>query len=328
MVHVPVPSKALVLLLIGLASLLNQSHCHHVAAYESPSLTRRKPLRPTGGTPRLCSGSVCRRVRRSTSTHMSVRGGATNASSTLSYYLLWSPTMLRKTTASFLAVSSLRQWGGDGVIRVMSNIGRGSVITTRAIDLILLPLLSSACCSIQLLINIVVGAGGCAGFNKHLGPLRPYFLGILLSATVPMIMSKSVTNWTQLGVQFLMAFLPELVHMWNTFPLKLSYLLSRVVVCEKFKATGQGLAMVEAELNIPGMGCVACINKINGSLQQVAGVKGSQAWLENNAGGKAKVQYSADSDDGIDEIATKLVDAVRGAGFDTCSIARIQQVIP
>jgi copper chaperone CopZ len=140
-----------------------------------------------------------------------------------------------------------------------------------------------------------------------------------------MILSKSVANWPQLGVQFLMAFLPELVHMWNTSPFQLSSFSSRGVV-NIVEATGQ--AMVEAELIIPGMGCVACISKINSTLQQVAGVKGSQAWLENNSGGKAKVQYTADSHDGIDEIATKLVDAVRGAGFDTCSIARIQQVTP
>ena len=83
------------------------------------------------------------------------------------------------------------------------------------------------------------------------------------------------------------------------------------------------MSKAEAEFIIPGMGCVACINKINNSLQRVAGVTESQAWLEDS-GGKARVQYGFGSDDDVQEIALKLADAVRGAGFDSCSIDKIQ----
>ena len=49
----------------------------------------------------------------------------------------------------------------------------------------------------------------------------------------------------------------------------------------------------------------------------------NQAWLEDS-GEKARVQYGFVSDDDVQEIALKLVDAVRGAGFDSCSIDKIQ----
>ena len=68
---------------------------------------------------------------------------------------------------------------------------------------------------------------------------------------------------------------------------------------------------------------MACINKINNSLQRVAGVTESQAWLEDS-GGKARVQYGFGSDDDVQEIALKLADAIRGATFDSCSMYKIQ----
>ncbi|KAI2497583.1 hypothetical protein MHU86_16937 [Fragilaria crotonensis] len=91
-------------------------------------------------------------------------------------------------------------------------------ILATSMEMILLPLLSSACCSIQLLINVMVGAGSYAGFNKHLGPVRPYFLVMLLSVVVPMIVTRNVMSWPEHVVQLFVAFLPELVRVWNSNP--------------------------------------------------------------------------------------------------------------
>lgn len=251
-----------------------------------------------------------------------------SASSTLSYYLVWSPNMLARTAASFVGLLALRHLFGDHLVSFLDSTGstaatQGSstLIIQRFFGMVILPLLSSACCSVQLLINFMVGAGGCAGFNKHLGPLRPYFLGALLSSVVPRIVTSAVGSWTRLGTQVLLAFLPEIVHVWNTSPV-----INRVLRETRKKsnsASESGTFKAEVELTIPGMGCVACINKINSSLQKVSSVSDSQAWLEDQ-GGKAKIQYTAGSDDDAQEKALKFAEAVRGAGFDPCTVGKVE----
>lgn len=44
---------------------------------------------------------------------------------------------------------------------------------------VLAPFLASACCVLQLLLNLL--NAGCAKFNKVLGPVRPFFLGSLVA---------------------------------------------------------------------------------------------------------------------------------------------------
>ena len=109
------------------------------------------------------------------------RGAHGSSRSVLSYYLVWSPGIFLRTVVCFVTMLVLQLSLGRAL-----SISDG--IRTPASPLaqsiwrdFLLPLLSSACCGVQLLINALVGAGGCAGFNKWLGPLRPYFLGAMLS---------------------------------------------------------------------------------------------------------------------------------------------------
>ena len=112
-------------------------------------------------------------------------------------------------------------------------------------DLFLLPLLSSACCGIQLVINALVGASGCAGFNKWFGPLRPYFLGCLFSTTAVSIFRRH-GNFRFVWLQCILAFLPELVHLWNLHGPQ-----------RQIGATPSHTV----DLSIASMGCVACIKK-------------------------------------------------------------------
>ena len=262
------------------------------------------------------------------STLQSIRGGNINTESsreTLSYYLIWSPYMLLRTIISFVVLFSLQRssWLSHHKILPVAlekKLGAdSSSIVTTLVEMILLPLLTSACCSIQLLINVVVSAGGCAGFNKYLGPWRPLFLGILLSTIVTMIANQSMISWWKLGLQLQLAFLPELVHVWNTY----SFHPTRVTSSEY--STPMTTVRAETELKIPGMGCVACINKINNSLRRCDNVIVTKAWLEDS-GGRARVQYVADSLDDIGNASCRLVEAVRGAGFDECHIVSTQQL--
>ena len=59
----------------------------------------------------------------------------------------------------------------------------------------------------------------------------------------------------------------------------------------------------QAEMIIPGMGCVACINKINKSLQGFTNLVGSEAWLVDS-GGKARVQYVVASEAVVKDVVT------------------------
>lgn len=244
-----------------------------------------------------------------------VRGGGSDASSsTLSYYLLWSPGILLQTVASFGILMALKFSFGDRLATSLSGLPS---VVGRLLDIIVLPLLSSACCAIQLLLNVMVGASGCAGFNKRLGPLRPYFLGILLST---MISSPVVVLTNRMVVQLFLAFLPEWVHMYNT-----AALFSRRRGHNKLKSDATSTSIAEIELEIPGMGCVACINKINGSLQQVPGVTESDAWIiDGGGGGKAKVQCRVGSIQDAQELSTELVTAVHNAGFDPCHVDNLE----
>eukprot|EP00957_Ditylum_brightwellii_P175711 13378838-Ditylum_brightwellii.AAC.1 len=46
----------------------------------------------------------------------------------------------------------------------------------------LLGLLSSSCCALQILLNLL--SFGCAGFNTALGPLRPTFLALTVAVQI------------------------------------------------------------------------------------------------------------------------------------------------
>ena len=87
------------------------------------------------------------------------------------------------------------------------------------------------------------------------------------------------------------------------------------------------LVQAQAEMIIPGMGCVACINKVNNSLQRREIVTGSEAWLEDS-GGKARVRYLVDSDANAQDVAIQLASVVREAGFDQCLIGTVRTIKP
>ena len=147
---------------------------------------------------RLAQRDSCRRA-----------GGSPSAASTLSYYLLWSPGLLQRTVVIFVAMLSLQLYMGrhfsvPAPLRVSATVSLFSHIW----HVFLLPLLSSACCGLQLVINVLVGAGGCAGFNKRLGPLRPFFLGAMLSTAAVSVIQRHA-HVRLLIFQCFLAFLPE-----------------------------------------------------------------------------------------------------------------------
>jgi copper chaperone CopZ len=195
------------------------------------------------------------------------------------------------------------------------------------LQLVILPLLSSACCGIQLLINALVGAGGCAGFNKYLGPLRPYFLALLFFATatsVPYHQSRTVLiSWIRYSVlRWFVALMPEMVHLWNV---RAAGSIARKRRTETHGETDKLVTTIE--MTIPSMGCVACINKIDASMRRCAPdkIEEAKSWLEpSEKGGRALVRAFASTKEEADNLAQTLLDAVREAGFQTCALDSIR----
>lgn len=263
------------------------------------------------------------------------RGGTKESSSTStvpSYYLLWSPGMKRRIAASFFFFLLINfAYPPSQIIfqqsySVSCSHSRSSGVWATFFHSVLLPMLSSACCSIQLLINALIGAGGCAGFNAYLGPLRPFFIGFLLFSTV-FSLPLNTSNITLIGrwaaytsIVWTVGILPEIVHVWNV--------QRKTRWKQRHITSSEGRIKARVEIEIPAMACVACINKIDNSLRQCnpQQIEEATSWLEaseTRKGGRASIKVSASTEDEIHVLVEALVDAVRGAGFDTCTIQSV-----
>ena len=260
------------------------------------------------------------------------RGGASfpsdtpRASGVLSYYILWSPGVFKKTLYSLIALTVLRLATTPFRNQFTELVEKtASSPLNFILQLVILPLLSSACCGIQLVINALVGAGGCAGFNKYLGPLRPYFLALLFSATAttfPFRQSKAmVVNWAWYSIlRWFVALMPELVHLWNVYA-------PGIIQRHADNDREADKLFTTIEMTIPSMGCVACINKIDSSVRRCAPdqIEEAKSWLEpSGKGGRTLVRAITSTEEEAERLAQSLVDAVRDAGFQTCSLDSIR----
>jgi hypothetical protein len=236
-----------------------------------------------------------------------------------SYYLIWSQGFLPKfglMTASLLGL----HWAGiAGRMGVALSQGwhthlSGPLQTVLAstVPNVLLPLLSSSCCLLQLIINALVGAGGCAGFNTLLGPVRPMFLSLLAYLTW-----SARPPFKEGMIRLSLALLPEMVHLWNQW---------RIVNWQRKgdKKMESGAFLVTVEVEIPTMGCVACVNKIDTSLRQSAPDKivDASSWIdaEKEKGGRAKVRLALESREELDSVNALILKSIDGAGFSGSSI--------
>lgn len=184
-----------------------------------------------------------------------------------------------------------------------------------------LPLLSSSCCAIQLFLNAIAGAG-CAGFNTVLGPLRPYFVSILLFNTLNLVSNVGNLHLYQLALSWAVALMPELVHFANQrSQMYGGSLSSRTLSGGDLLSDGVSKEKV-IELDITGMGCVACINKIDGTLRKLnTHIIEASSWLnENSNGGKARVTFQYTNEANKESLVKDIVSSVKEAGFD-CALS-------
>lgn len=217
----------------------------------------------------------------------------TNDSTSSPYYLLWSPGMLPKFALSALAL---------GVLHFLPRFA-GSVVFPKELLLsphvqwlqqLILPLLASACCMIQLLLNAL--SIGCAGFNKILGPIRPFLVSLLLFLSPHSAPKDLLWRWS-------MALLPEILHGWNQ-------LVRRP---KRNTHDNNNNATVTLKVHIPTMGCVACIHAIQTAVSKIPDVESVNASLSQH-GGEAVIVLSNQADSRL------IIKTIEDAGFPSPEI--------
>jgi hypothetical protein len=246
------------------------------------------------------------------------------------YYLLWSPGFTKKLVlATFLLVL----WHSFGSpIRkefFSTTINSAMIGLLRPVAIIfpnvLLPLLSSACCLIQILLNFLVG--GCAGFNSFFGPVRPFFLSLLGYLTFVSNPKVSVSI-----LRFSIALLPELLHFWNRYA-RFQWRRgagTTTVSSSKSAVAAEESPVIKAtiQLNIASMGCVACINKIDNSIRQAApkSIEDATSWLDpsRTKGGGCTVRLSVGSKEELDALTQLIINEIEGAGFGGCKLDSVE----
>ena len=244
-----------------------------------------------------------------------------------SYHLIWSPSFGRNLLLSTAILFVVRYTHifpaivtmGDCHNDVSTSAATGTVDVlvssslSRLIRLLLLPLLSSSCCALQLLMNAIAGVG-CAGFNNVLGPVRPIFLSFLVYSTFMTFPGPTMTGlgkWcSNTAISFFFALMPELLHVWNNNTRR------RLIASRANTAANDAHVRATVELDIPSMGCAACINKIDSTITGCNGVLSGRSWLEDDPkGGRARFVIAANSVDDVDAIISSVTGKVNGSGF-------------
>ena len=243
-----------------------------------------------------------------------------------SYYLIWSKGFLPKFGLVAAILLGLHWAGIAGHIGLsLSRVwhthlsGAWQNVLAKCVPNFVLPLLSSSCCLVQLMINALVGAGGCAGFNTILGPVRPTFLALL-----------AYLNWTARPplatgvVRLSLALLPEMVHFANRW---LAYAWQNRAI-QAFTNDTDDIITATVEVEIPTMGCVACVQKIDASLRQSAPsqILHATSWLDSDKekGGRAKVHMALRSREELDSLNESILKSIDSAGFSGSSIVDLQ----
>jgi copper chaperone CopZ len=163
------------------------------------------------------------------------------------------------------------------------------------------------------------------------GPIRPVLLALLLMSTWKLHVTGRSLGWTV--VSLLLAFLPELVDIWNTNRTQQwqrSDMNPGGNYDEKAATSLSSLPIdAKVRLTIPTMGCVACVNKVDTSIRRCISaannIKEERSWLSDTAakGGVAELTVSGKTREEIDEVVEEVIAAVHDAGF-VCKVASFE----
>jgi hypothetical protein len=256
------------------------------------------------------------------------------------YYLLWSPGFVKQfgiASAGLLGVYASgwdrrvwtvlsRRWAAALCCVLPPTGALPALPRVVSFPNFILPLLSSSCCLIQIAINVLVGAGGCAGFNTLLGPVRPSLLAFM--AYVNVATGAGLRQWI---LRCSIAMMPEGLFLWNEHASRQwrKSVSRSTLVTPSPGAGGAPALLLRATIvvDIPTMGCVACINKIEASLRQCdpTRIVDATSWLEaDRKGGRARVDVRAESEADLNIMTRRVVDVIEGAGFHGTTVADLE----
>lgn len=161
-------------------------------------------------------------------------------------------------------------------------------------------LLGSSCCALQLLLNLVASlglglSGGCAGFNKLLGPLRPFtraatatYLAIQWGRSTP---GKRRPLLLSTILALTLTYMPEML------------LLSGGTA---LAPPADGAVLVRVPIS--GMGCEACQHAVASVLATSSGVLDARVRGTDDEG-IAEIHLNPKWGFNLSEVARKIVDA-------------------
>ncbi len=175
---------------------------------------------------------------------------------------------------------------------------------------LILPSLASSCCLVQVIINFITGIG-CIGFNSILGPMRPWAVSLQLFLTIQSI-GMGEFNPLPLSMTWFLTFTPEIVALIN----HRRYLVSHEQFVEIMGKTE--VEPIVVDLIVENMGCVACINKIESSMENSFPKKlmRVESWLHHvKKGGQVRLFINASNEESKG-ITKQAISLIQKAGFD------------
>jgi copper chaperone CopZ len=141
----------------------------------------------------------------------------------------------------------------------------------------------------------------------------------------------TLTSLTGAATRIAMALLPEGVHLWNTYHddtyTTMTGADNSPTMNDDYKVNSYYYYTVQ--LDVPTMGCVACINAINSSIRQVSPlvVEGS-SWLHHpdiQGGGRVSVTLAVATETELEPLIQQVQQSIANAGFDESRVVSVNK---
>ena len=259
----------------------------------------------------ILPASMLNHARRGASTAVSAggalfatqRGGGAIEQTGKDAWLVWSPGVPVRIAASYVFVAVLMAVLARSPAQHM--VERAAVATQEALLhgahragwWAALSLLSSSCCVIQLALNML--SVGCAGFNSILGPARPFFLACALHARVLLRRAAAAAPGVDPRVRQMNVY-------GGALAVAVAFAPEVVALVARLRRRSNVAGAASLTLDLPTMGCVACVDAVSRAIRSVDGVVDASVSV-----GSATVSVNAADD----AMAAAISEAVRKAGF-------------
>lgn len=153
------------------------------------------------------------------------------------------------------------------------------------------------------------------------GPIRPFMLSVLIFTTAKLFPQRSIV-WTIVSLS--LGFLPEVLHLGNNYRVRVGNQTINNHDGDESDSiqTSDTQFIATLRLDVPTMGCVACVNKIDSTIRQFGlrekrNILEGVSWLNDGSkeGGTAELKITGSSSDEIETIKDEVIAAIENAGF-------------